>query len=571
MFARNCGLHALRSCGRTARPYVHRAPTTKLVSRRFSSSSSSSAFSNGPAPTTHPLAGVATQLDHVAPRFEIDPDNIQILDSPTAFYDTLKAKIKGAKRRIYLSTLYIGKTEHELIETLKEALENNPNLEVSILTDALRGTREDPNPSCATLLAPLIVQFGDRVRISMFHTPNLNGWKKKYMPKRINEGWGLQHMKLYGFDDEIMLSGANLSNDYFTNRLDRYHVFSSKELTDFYGAVHEAVCDLSYNLVPSEELPGGFELLSPHERGYPDPLWHTKKFKAYAKEILEPLIHKKARQKMFPLEFTQQKTFVYPLAQFDVLLGAPKNMALLDYEFAQYTSTEKPAITKLLTNLAEDERLHKSTWTFTAGYFNIDPDICTLLIAAAPEGSSAVQKPGIKAFEKACTVITASPWANGFYGSPGVSGMLPAAYTLLSRRFLRTVYNAGKEDVIQLKEWRKGTVGEPGGMTYHAKGLWVTLPPQLDADGQAVDEPGPSITVVGSSNYTKRSYSLDLEIGAMILTGDEGLKQRLKEETENLQKDATVATQDDLARIDRRVGLKVRLALWLVEALGGAL
>lgn len=76
------------------------------------------------------------------------------------------------------------------------------------MTDALRGTREDPNPSCATLLAPLIAQFGDRVKICMFHTPNLNGWKKKYMPKRINEGWGLQHMKLYGFDDEIMLSGS---------------------------------------------------------------------------------------------------------------------------------------------------------------------------------------------------------------------------------------------------------------------------------------------------------------------------------------------------------------------------
>jgi CDP-diacylglycerol--glycerol-3-phosphate 3-phosphatidyltransferase len=119
----------------------------------------------------------------------------------------LQAKIRGAKRRIYLSTLYIGKTEHELIDTLREALEANPDLELSILTDALRGTREDPDPSCGTLLAPLITQFGDRVKISMFHTPNLNGWKKKYMPKRINEGWGLQHMKLYGFDDEIMLSG----------------------------------------------------------------------------------------------------------------------------------------------------------------------------------------------------------------------------------------------------------------------------------------------------------------------------------------------------------------------------
>lgn len=103
--------------------------------------------------------------------------------------------------------MYIGKNEHELIDALREALQKNPNLEVSILTDALRGTREDPESSCASLLAPLITEFGPRVKIAMYHTPNLNGWKKKYMPKRLNEGWGLQHMKLYGFDDEILLSG----------------------------------------------------------------------------------------------------------------------------------------------------------------------------------------------------------------------------------------------------------------------------------------------------------------------------------------------------------------------------
>lgn len=41
----------------------------------------------------------------------------------------------------------------------------------------------------------------------MYHTPNLTGLRKEYIPKRINEGWGLQHMKLYGIDDEIILSG----------------------------------------------------------------------------------------------------------------------------------------------------------------------------------------------------------------------------------------------------------------------------------------------------------------------------------------------------------------------------
>jgi CDP-diacylglycerol--glycerol-3-phosphate 3-phosphatidyltransferase len=104
--------------------------------------------------------------------------------------------------------LYIGKTEHELIETISHALRDNPDLKVSILTDALRGTRETPNPSCASLLCSLVSEYGaERVEIRMFHTPNLTGLKKKWIPKRINEGWGLQHMKLYGVDDEIIISG----------------------------------------------------------------------------------------------------------------------------------------------------------------------------------------------------------------------------------------------------------------------------------------------------------------------------------------------------------------------------
>ena len=95
--------------------------------------------------------------------------------------------------------------------TLDNALRGNPELKVSILTDALRGTRESPDPSCASLLSELVAEHGsERVEIRMFHTPNLTGFRKWLIPKRINEGWGLQHMKLYGFDDEIMLSGCEL-------------------------------------------------------------------------------------------------------------------------------------------------------------------------------------------------------------------------------------------------------------------------------------------------------------------------------------------------------------------------
>ena len=272
---------------------------------------------------------------------------------------------------------------------------------------------------------------------------------------------------------------------------------------------------------------------------------------------------------MFPVTFSKDKTFVYPVAQFDALLGPAKKLDIGQYAFSTYTSTELPCLSKLLKALSDDERLSHASWVFTAGYFNIHPDVSRLLIGATPKSETPVLTNGD--VKKPCTVITASPWANGFYGSAGISGMLPAAYTLLSRRFLRQASKAGKESAIDFKEWRRGTVGEPGGWTYHAKGIWVTLPSAHDVEGKVIDETGPSITLVGSSNYTKRSYSLDLEIGAMIVTGNEALKRRLREETEWLQEDAKTITQDDLMRVDRRVGLRVRLAMWLVERLGGAL
>ena len=274
---------------------------------------------------------------------------------------------------------------------------------------------------------------------------------------------------------------------------------------------------------------------------------------------------------MFPVPFTKDKTFVYPVAQFDILLGQPSRIAAYEYEMPTYPSTEKPLLAALLSKIATEKSLRNASWTFTAGYFNIDPEICDLLVDAAPRPDQ--REHSLIPASYPCTVITASPWANGFYGSAGISGMLPAAYTLLSRRFLQTVSKAGKAPSIQLLEWRKGTIGEPDGWTYHAKGIWAKLPdqPSLAGPEKSLEEVGPSITLVGSSNYTKRSYSLDLEIGAMIVTGDEGLKKRLQEETEWLQKDATVTTQDDLMKVDRRVGLKVRVAMWLVEKLGGAL
>ncbi|KAF3013691.1 CDP-diacylglycerol--glycerol-3-phosphate 3-phosphatidyltransferase [Neopestalotiopsis sp. 37M] len=478
------------------------------------------------------LAPFTNELDKIAPSFKIHGSQIQVIRTPTDFYETLKSKIRGAKRRIFLSTLYIGKTEKELIATLHEALKANPELKLSILTDALRGTREAPNASCASLLAPLITEFGpERVEIRMYHTPNLTGLRKKHIPKRINEGWGLQHMKLYGIDDEIILSGANLSSDYFSNRQDRYHLFSSADITQYFDRLYQGVTSLSFLVEPSQE-PSGFKLVWPTTNAAPSPLDNPKQFISDSTTTLSGLISTQQAILAPKPGSSAPDTTIYMLAQLSQLLSPN-------------SSTELPAVTHVLRTLA-DSQYAGSSWTFTAGYFNPAPSLTNLLMSTASSN---------------CTVITASPQANGFYGSKGVSGMLPDAYTLLARRFLDAIHRQKRDAAIVLKEWRKGTVGEPEGWTYHAKGLWITLPKESD----------PSISIIGSSNYTKRSYTHDLEAGALIITENAELKQRLGAEKNWLQDYAKPVSLDDFAKTERRVGLHVRIAMWIVKAVGGAL
>jgi CDP-diacylglycerol--glycerol-3-phosphate 3-phosphatidyltransferase len=273
--------------------------------------------------------------------------------------------------------------------------------------------------------------------------------------------------------------------------------------------------------------------------GAPSPLNNPEDFISHASKQLTPLIQPPASQS--PMTSTSaNSTFVYPVAQFTPLLKPD-------------ISTEYDAVTSVLRLLSSSPLLAHCHWLFTAGYFNIHPTVSSLLISSTSKNPNSSEPQG--------TVLTASPWANGFFGSPGVSGMLPAAYTHLSGVFLDRVAQQKKTDYIQLKEWRRGTVGEPDGWTYHAKGLWINLP----------GETNPTLTFVGSSNYTKRSYGLDLEVGALVVTADEDLKRRLGEETAWLQKDAKPISREDLRKVERRVGWNVRLAMWLVKVLGGAL
>jgi CDP-diacylglycerol--glycerol-3-phosphate 3-phosphatidyltransferase len=377
----------------------------------------------------------------------------------------------------------------------------------------------------------------------MYHTPNLTGLRKKVVPKRINEGWGLQHMKLYGIDDEVIMSGANLSTDYFTNRQDRYHLFSCPELTSYFAKIHSGVCALSFDIQPSE-TPAGYTMKWPASNPAPSPLDSPAKFKAAAsKQLAHLLTPANSPGSQSKTSSTASTTTIYPVMSLVPLLDS---------------STELPAITTILKRLSQAP-FHPATWTFTAGYFNMTPSFRRLLLSTRPASG---------------TVLTAHPFANGFYGSKGVSGMLPDAYTHLAKMFLKRVRYESLDETITLKEWKRGKVGQKDGWTYHAKGLWVTFPSSPTPDSAPTPpekDEDPSLTVVGSSNYTKRSYELDLEANVIIATSDPGLRKRLGEEVKWLGEYAKKVDESEFEKPDRKVSIGVKLSMWLVRVLGGAL
>jgi CDP-diacylglycerol--glycerol-3-phosphate 3-phosphatidyltransferase len=155
----------------------------------------------------------------------VDSESVEFLYNPNEFYSTLLPLFESARDRVYISTLYMGTSqlEHQLLNRLRD----KPN--VNFLIDGLRGNRKDSNNQSSV---DLIRNICPNVTIDEFITPRFRGLYP-HLPQRINEIVGTQHMKLIVVDDTCVITGANLSDIYFTNRQDRYLIFrNEKSLAD---------------------------------------------------------------------------------------------------------------------------------------------------------------------------------------------------------------------------------------------------------------------------------------------------------------------------------------------------
>ncbi|XBW37771.1 hypothetical protein QEN19_003352 [Hanseniaspora menglaensis] len=470
---------------------------------------------------------LSSNLYHNSHCFHFKNKQIEVLDKPKDFYDYLKKGIKSAERRIFFASLYLGKKEEELIECLSEALQNNKDLKLYFIVDGLRGTRETPNPCSASLLAKLCKDYGDRVDIRCYKTPQSFRFKNKFLPKRINEGIGLQHMKIYGFDDEVVLTGANLSNDYFTNRQDRYYIFrGNKYFSNYYFNLHQLVSCLSFKVSYDDNI-SKYKLSWPKTNKSFNPEKDYKLFLDGSSSVVESFLK-------MPIDNDNKEdgeTIVYPVSQLTPLFLKPE----------QDCSTEKQTLLNLFKNINESKvNFH---WNFTTGYFNMLPELQKLLLSSATTHTTHGN------------IITASAYANGFYKSKGLSAMLPDAYHHIAFKFLKKVKKHNSK--ITVSEWKLGEVNKPDGWSYHAKGIWI-LP---GGKNQL-----PILTTIGSSNYTTRAYTSDLENDCIILTSNQSLRIQMNRELENIKANTTEVTLNDFkADPNKKISLKVKFATKLLE------
>ncbi|KAG6856303.1 hypothetical protein H0H87_005716 [Tephrocybe sp. NHM501043] len=435
---------------------------------------------------------VASGLAQTQPAFAVSANKIRVLKEPAEFYALLLDMILRAEHRIFISSLYIGSAESELIDAIRNSLSGKPSLCLHLQLDLNRSTRPGAS-STAKILLPLLQEFPDRVKISMFRSPHLRGILAKLVPPRFNEGWGTWHAKIYGVDDEVIISGANLNQSYFTNRQDRYiHFANQPSLAQYCFDFLQTISTFSYKLSFG---PGAAPHSYQHE-GYfldwPDTQTHPHN------------IHSKAQVALSTFQSSQRakhglhgKDLVAPgnSTESDSVLLFPVIQAgqfnIREEEFALsllFRNLDASAVVRNDQGEHAAEE-HRPLVDLTSGYFGLYEPYQNLVLAN----------------NVSTRIVAASPKANGFFGSKGISGRIPEGYTLLEQRFMSAVKRAGRlwkqKSGVQLTEW------EREGWTYHAKGIWVSPTPSSP----------PVLTLFGSTNLNSRSAHIDTELSFVMV------------------------------------------------------
>ncbi|KAK7081920.1 CDP-diacylglycerol--glycerol-3-phosphate 3-phosphatidyltransferase [Halocaridina rubra] len=473
-------------------------------------------------------------LQH-CPVFPINGAQVRVLRDPSEFYAELLLKASRASERISMSSLYLGtgKLEENLVSTMLERASRCENLCIHWLLDFTRGSRGTHNSR--TMLMPLLTKFPRTCSVSLYHTPDLRGLWKWILPQRWNEIIGLQHMKLYVFDNSLVISGANLSNDYFTNRQDRFVAIDNcPELAEFYHRLIGVVSKFSLCL-QNDNSTTMLQDVEVHPF-----LTDYSKYCSAVKSAVEKLWREECSKNEARLQMLSSETngnhksigtTASPSQGPDKSNTSPLDTLVFPtVEMGPFGVINDSLITNNLFTSAE----RGAKIQLASGYFNLTEEYKKCILEKS---------------ESDYGILMAHPKANGFLGANGVSGGIPAAYTLIAKRFFEKIYCGKHEERIALFEYERPL------WTFHGKGLWYYQP------GASL----PCLTMIGSPNFGRRSVHRDLESQVVIVTGNTGLQSVLHQEQQYLYSSASLVTRQTFSHPDRLVPLWVRFVIPIVK------
>ncbi|MBV8048382.1 MAG: CDP-diacylglycerol--serine O-phosphatidyltransferase [Paludibacterium sp.] len=163
------------------------------------------------------------------PRFPLSIESVQTLTCAADFRRTLLSLIGAARRRIYLTALYLQDDDagHEVMAALQTAKQATPALDIRVLVDWHRAQRG---------LIGAAKQAGNAGWYRAC-SAGADGAIPVYgVPVQTRELFGVLHLKGFVLDDTVLYSGASLNDVYLHRhdryRHDRYHLLHCPRLAD---------------------------------------------------------------------------------------------------------------------------------------------------------------------------------------------------------------------------------------------------------------------------------------------------------------------------------------------------
>lgn len=279
-------------------------------------------------------------------------------------------------------------------------------------------------------------------------------------------------MKLYVIDDNLIISGANLSDTYFTNRQDRYVLIrDSPNLCNYFDDLIKTISNFSMHLNANGEFS-----LNPNWDHDPRKYSHRKRFLVDARNQVKHL-NDKYCSLVEDFQTKSKDSLVCPLLNM-------KSLGINDEE-------------KFTTNLLKNNPL-RSTLKIATGYFNLTSKY-QKIICSRPN-------------KYPISILMASEQANGFHNGSGILRYIPLIYTYYLGKFLKLIRN---DDSLSLFYYDRP------GWSFHAKGIWASNREYY-------------LTLVGSTNFGYRSVYRDNEAQIIIATSDKQLSQAFDQEYQDL-------------------------------------